>query len=245
MDLSVGLCELGEGMTYEEFKAAFLEALRESRLPVIGFARETLDLGALSRTFWVGVEPIGRLDAPPFHTSASIEWRWDALDTARTATTEEDMLTELLGREDAHDVETERPWLRVDIALRASLPFGQPAPMPKAVVWAKWAHETVERLEDVERIVPEEMVRAAAHEPGLPEILAWQGEPAIKTTCGADGELKVTGIELAAWQAIELPRVWDDPDREPDDDPADQLAGMFERVRAALHSWTEVLDHLR
>jgi hypothetical protein len=75
--------------------------------------------------------------------------------------------------------------------------------------------------------------------------LVEQGEPTIKTTCGIDGELKVTGIELAAWQAIELPRVWDNPDREPDDDPADQLAGMFERVRAALHAWTEVLDHLR
>jgi len=60
-------------------------------------------------------EPVGRQDAPPFHTSAAIEWRWGALATARTATTEEDMLTELLGREDAHDVETERAWLRVDI----------------------------------------------------------------------------------------------------------------------------------
>lgn len=38
---------------------------------------------------------------------------------------------------------------------------------------------------------------------------------------------------------------WDDPEREPDDHRAEQLAAMFERVRAALHARTEVLDHLR
>jgi hypothetical protein len=78
-----------------------------------------------------------------------------------------------------------------------------------------------------------------------PQIPWRQGDPAIKTTCGDCGELKVTGIEVSAWQAIHPPRVWDDPERESDDDPADQLAAMFERVRAALHGWTEGLDHLQ
>lgn len=121
--------------------------------------------------------------------------------------------------------------------------MNQPIPMPKAAVWAKWAWEAVERLEEIERLVPEERVRDG--EAGMPEILAWQGDPSIKSTCGVDGELKLTGVELSAWQSIELPRVWDDPEREPDDDPADHLAAMFGRVRAALQAWTEVLDHLR
>lgn len=230
-------------MKYEEFRTAFVNAVHESRLPVIGFPTETLDLGSLARTCEVGVEPLARQDAKPFHTSASIEWRWDALQTARTDTTEEDMLTELLGREDAHDVGTERPWLRVDTTLRASLLMGQPIPMPKAATWARWAREAVERLEQIERLVPDEAVREGHN--GMPKILAWQGEPTVEATCGADGELRLAGITLSAWQSIELPRVWDDPERDPDDHPAEQLAAMFARVRAALHAWTEVLDHLR
>lgn len=42
-----------------------------------------------------------------------------------------------------------------------------------------------------------------------------------------------------------LAREWDDPEREGDDEPDEQLTAMFQRVRAALSAWTEVLDHLR
>ena len=51
-------------------------------------------------------------------------------------------------------------------------------------------------------------------------------------------------IELAAWQAIGVPREWDDPEREPDESPDDPLDRMFGRVRNALHVWSEVLDDL-
>jgi hypothetical protein len=33
----------------------------------------------------------------------------------------------------------------------------------------------------------------------------------------------LTGVELDAWQPIMLPRRLDDPEREPDDDPAEDL----------------------
>lgn len=41
-----------------------------------------------------------------------------------------------------------------------------------------------------------------------------------------------------------LPRSWDDSEREPDEHPHDQLLTMFRRVKAALHAWAEVMDHL-
>ena len=48
-----------------------------------------------------------------------------------------------------------------------------------------------------------------------------------------------------AFQGIDLPRKWNDSEHEPDDDPYEQLRAMFERVRAALYAWGEVMDHLR
>ena len=77
------------------------------------------------------------------------------------------------------------------------------------------------------------------------EILAWQGEPEIKLTCTPLGELRLQSVEIGAFQIIELPRRWDDPDREPDDGPQDQLAAMFRRVKAALVAWVDVMDHFR
>jgi hypothetical protein len=41
-----------------------------------------------------------------------------------------------------------------------------------------------------------------------------------------------------------LPCKWDDPDRESDDDPHEQLTAIFKRVKAALYAWGEVMDHL-
>jgi hypothetical protein len=107
-------------MNYEEFKDAFMTALKACHLPTIGFGKETLDLRSTARVFTVGVEPLDRDIGRPFHVSAAISFRWDSLQTARTATCEEDVVGELLG-EGAQDEETERPWLRVDIELRAGL----------------------------------------------------------------------------------------------------------------------------
>jgi hypothetical protein len=52
----------------------------------------------MDRTVKFLVGALGQ-DAEPFHIGATLSWRWDSLHTARTATTEEDLLTELLGRE--------------------------------------------------------------------------------------------------------------------------------------------------
>jgi hypothetical protein len=233
---------------YEELKAAWDEALRESRLPAIGGrdgGEERLDLRSMDRSYEVYVEPIGGQHLEPFHVTAALSWRWSSVLTARSRSTEEGLLDELLGRERSRKVKTvktDRPWLRVDIALRASAPYGKPLPMPGKAAWTRWVHEAMGRLERIEPVIPEENVREAKD--GMLEILAWRGDPEVKTVCGPDGELRLESIELSAWQAIELPRQWDDSGREPDEHPHRQLCEMFARVRSALHAWTEVMDHL-
>lgn len=189
------------------------------------------------------VEPLDREIGSPFHVSGAISWRWDALQSARTATTEEDLLTELLGREDAYDdIDTERPWLRVDLVLRAGLEYGKWLPMPSPAVWARWMEEVTGRLENVEPLVPEDVARELPD--GQLAILAWQDGPEIRANCSPEGELRLESIKLSAFQLIELPRKWDSLEREPDDHPHAQLVAMFRRVKAALHAWGEVMDHL-
>lgn len=229
-------------MRYEEFKAAWNEALRDSGLPTFNLGKETLDLGSMDRTCEVFLEPIGGQHVEPFHVTAALSWRWDVAMAARMRSTEEGLLTELLGRERSYKTRTDRPWLRVDIALHASTPYGKPLPMPTKAAWTKWVREAMGRLERIEPVIPEDNVREAKD--GMLEILAWHGNPEVHAVCGPDGELKLESVELAAWQAIELPRQWDNPDRKPDEHPHRQLCEMFTRVRSALHAWMEVMDHL-
>ena len=169
-------------MNYDEFKSAFMFALRESQLPMIGLTPdEVLGLRSADRTFTVGVEPMDRDIGRPFHVSAAISFRWDAIQTARTATCEEDLMIELLGRDGAQGIETERPWLRIDIKLRSGLAWGKGIPMPASATWTKWSREALGRLEKIERLVSEDVVRESPD--GYHAILAWQGDPEIKVTC--------------------------------------------------------------
>lgn len=230
-------------MNYDEFRAVFVETLKRSGLPPLGFVpgQETLDLRTTDRTCTTHVEPIDRDVGGPFHVSGTISWRWSALHAARTATTEEDLLAQLLGRDD-EELQTERPWLRVDIKLRAGLVVGRSLAMPKPAAWARWSREALTRLESVEPLVTADVPREVSK--GHHAILAWQGDPEIHLTCTPVGELRLESITVHAFQGIDLPRRWDHPDREPDDEPHEQLAAMFRRVKAALHAWGEVMDHL-
>jgi hypothetical protein len=228
-------------VTYEAFHSAWTEALRRSRLSDHQ-VRTTLDLHTLHRVSVVRVEPFGGQFAEPFCVTAGLSFRWSPLLTARAATIEEDVLVELLGRPEVSDVATQLPWVRVDIVLRATLPWGQPLPMPAPERWARWARETTVRLGELDPVVVDEEEDDPESD-WLP-VGAWQGEPKATFRCGQDGRLSLEGIELEAWQAVTVPREWDDPAREPDEPPDDQLDRLFARVRSALHVWSEVLDHL-
>lgn len=230
-------------MNYDDFKHIWVLALRESGLQTFGVdaVSESLDLHSMDRICKSGVEAVGQ-DIEPFHVAGTLTWRWEPLHAARTATCEEDMLTELLDKDDVRRVRTQRPWLRVDVTLHASALWGKEIPMPGSNTWARWAREAIGRLESIEPIVPEQTTRQARS--GRLEILAWQGEPEVQVLCGPKGELRLRSVKVSAWQAIGLARKWDDPSRKPDTGTGEQLFALFKRVRAALQAWVEVTDHL-
>lgn len=230
------------GVDYEAFRTAWTQALRESRLQALHEATETLDTRSLDRSHTIRVEPLGGQDAPPFHVTAVLSWAWDTLNTTRARTCDEDVLTEMLGRDVAGELASEKPCVRVDIKLTASAPYGKPVPLPGRSAWRQWAHETLSRLDDIEPLLPEQPHRE--NRMGMTEVLAWQGSPIVRTVCSADGELLLGAVELAAGQIIELPRSLDCPDV-PDEGPEEQLTQLFTRVRGALMAWTQALDHLR
>lgn len=231
-------------MRYEDFRAAFEDALRESKLKTIGlWADETLNLRSLRRSYEVGVLPFGGQDTDPFHVAGKLSFRWDALQTARTNTMDEDVLTELLGRERAFDVETEKALLRVDVELRANLPWGKPMPMPSKAAWAAWVREVMGRLENIEPLTSKE--KARLNEEGhLLEVLAWQDEPKAKVVCIDTGALLLESVSMSALQTIETPRILDDPEHF-DEPPYEQLGEMFSRVRASMSAWMQALDNLK
>jgi len=125
-------------MNYDQFRTLFQETLDAAgllRFPP--WPSETLDLCWLSRTYGISVSLRNIQRAGLFHITrmssirASLNWRWDAGLAARSATTEEDLLVELLGQ-DGYYLVTEPPdvfhppWLRVDITLQATLPMDAP-----------------------------------------------------------------------------------------------------------------------
>ncbi len=189
----------------------------------------------MARTYKVYVLLGQAEQVEPFDVSARLSWTWDALQAARTATTEEDTLAEFVGDEHRH-MDTERPWLRVDVALNATLPWGSPLPLPPPAQWRRWVAEVARRLDPLlsthwERRDDDMM------------ILAHRAEPEAEVQPDADGQLLLTGVKLEAWEGIDLPREWDDPDRE-EEDPHEQLADFVGRMWNALRAWNQTLTHL-
>lgn len=229
-------------MDYEELKDLWIRALRESGLPIGGPRPidESLDLRSTERHCKSFVHFHER--AARFHVSAALGFRWDALQTARTLSTEEDTVRQLLGGDREQYPRTEAPWLRVDVTLRASTEWGKELTLPSVEVWRNWARETTARLENIEPLLPIEQVRE--NRKGNLEILAFRGDPELNVFCRPDGSLVLRGVEVAAWQAISLPRKWDDSSRKPDKGPHEQLAALFRRLKASLQGWRQALDHL-
>ncbi|MCP4538960.1 MAG: hypothetical protein GY832_17635 [Chloroflexi bacterium] len=225
-------------MNYDQFRAIWHETLKDAGLlPFPPFPSETVELRWMSREYGISVSLRRIPRAGPFHVTARLSWKWNAAQAARTTTTEEDLLIEILGQ-DGYYLVTERPWLRVDITLRATLPMNSPLPMPDTDAWRHWTAEVTTRLAP---LLPVMGMDADEIEP---TTLSWRGEPSARLQCDPDGQLYLIGVELPAWQGIDLPRQWDNPDRPPDDWPDVQLANFAGRLHQALQEWEVCLDHL-
>jgi len=204
LDDGLSPVETPVAMQYESFRLAWDDALRESKLGMMGLSgEETLNLRSLDRSYEVHVEPLGGQDAEPFFVAASLSFRWDALSTARTATREEDTLMMLFGSDGVPKRKTVKPYHRIDIKLNASLMDGRELPMPSPQAWASWAEETMGRLEDIEPLTPEEKVRE--NKAGNLEILAWHGEPEAKVLVRPGGELRLRAVSIAGFQLMATP----------------------------------------
>jgi hypothetical protein len=67
------------------------------------------------------------------------------------------------------------------------------------------------------------------------EVLGWQGEPQFTVDAPRHAyELRPQAIEQPAFQLPELPRRWDDPEREPDEDVRVALDARFKRLSRGL-----------
>jgi hypothetical protein len=221
-------------MNYREFLGAWEEAfLGKGVLAHTDRPEETIDLEGMERKYSVRVGMFcGGPSPEPFTASMELKWEWDALKSARTRTTEEDVLGELLGREGAMGIPTEQPWLRVDITLAGKVHVGSTLVLPSAKAWRSWVNETAQT---VDPLLPFS---------GGTSIESWRGEPTAEVRCDAIGEFSLRGVELAAWQALSLPRQWDDPDREPDESVQQQLEAFAGRLRDALQAWKTCLKAL-
>jgi len=209
-------------MDYDTFKSLWNSALDEAGLLYsIGRPDEAVDLSNMDRRYVAYVRDLGEA-SKPFHVSCKLSWRWPALQSARTSTTEEDMLTQLHGREEAADMDTERPWLRVDVELHASLTLGEGQKMPGKATWKRFVTAVAKNVTPLFPVHEIEFNGGTA-------VLGWCGQPTATVQCEDDGLVKLTGVELPAYQPILLPRKWDDPKREPDEDPEQELAVFAER----------------
>ena len=230
-------------MDYDSFRAAWASAMRRSGLRRIDLSpTETLDTRTLQRSYETLIEPLGGQDAEPFHVAASVGFEWDALNDARGRIGDDAVLSELVGRNVAPDLTTERRFVRVELTLSARGPYGHPLPMPSAAAWQKWVRETLARLEDVEPLLPVERWRKT--QSGVGDVLAWRGPPKATLVCLPSGELRLEAVETSAGQLLELPRVLIDGD-EPTGRAEGQLRELFERLRAALAAWMQAVEHLR
>jgi hypothetical protein len=196
-------------------------------MQVFGRPSESVDLSGMDRRYEIALEPAAGQGARPFFVTARLRWRWRSLHAARTSTTEEDMLTELFGREPVTDLETEAPWMRVDVVLRAFLPWGKPISMPPQAERARWIRDITRRLERLQPV----------------EAMSWTGSPRFASSWTTGGELAIHGATLEAWRGIELPRCWDDPEKT-DPHPGAQLAELFAYADTALAEWAACICRL-
>jgi hypothetical protein len=225
-------------MNYEQFRTTWHEALTKVGMaPFLAPPTETLDLGHMNRTYQIYVRFASSRDIEPFSITAKLSWTWDALQSARTATVEEDVLMELLGMEQRY-MDTEQPWLRVDVTLSASLPLDSPLPLPEAAIWRQWVVDVTARLAP---LLPSE----AGDEEQDRLVLSWRGKPESRVRYTPDGELCLAGVRLSAWHGINLPRQWYDPEREWEERPDDQVVDFAHRVWEALEEWKRSLRLLQ
>jgi hypothetical protein len=225
-------------MNHEQFLRVVVDELGEAGLEVTPVGRtEHLELRHGDRKVALELPDFGRERDEVLTCWTTVEWTWRALQSARAATTEEDVLVELFGHRSVMP-ETEPGAVRVDVTLKATAPWGSNLTLPDSATWARWSaavHAALEPLLGLELVEGEDGQRRV--------VGGWES-PVVELACDAAGHLTVSRLEARAFELVDIPRVWDDSRRPPDPDPRERLADLARRLVEARTAWREALGEL-
>lgn len=213
-------------MNYQEFRDLWHAALKAARLQIpypIG-PTEQINLRDMSRSYELIIYGGANPKCEPFHLTATIEWDWDATLSARYETTEEDMLMQVFGDFGIHDDDTVPPRLRMDVSLSAGVMHGTVYPMPALARWQRWVRQASDELQSLLPTGYEEDGGMCAYSDPL--------QASVKRL--DDGQLGLERVTFKAWQAVALPRQWDDPEKS-DPYPENVLLDFAKRIARALN----------
>lgn len=223
-------------MNYSTFRQIWDEALRAARIaPSPFYPQETINQETADRLYQVYLHTKNADKPDGFHTTIEFKWCWDALLSARFASTEEDMLTEILGRASAKNINTEPPLLRVDYILHATIAMDRHLHLPPQDSWQRWVSLVTSQVSPL----------LVYDDPEANFPVSHSMEPEIKVICSASGQFYLSGVHLAGFRLVTLPRQWDHPERPEEDDPDEQLLALFQRLNKAVDLWQESLNELQ
>jgi hypothetical protein len=223
-------------MDHDRFRSAWLEALRAaSVLHYPDRPEDLLDLGTMSRkhTLRVGLGH-ARTSGPLFATML-LSWTWTPVHSARTYTNEDDLLTDLLGRDLPQDTLLEPAWIRIDIQLCATTPYGEPIPLDDTESLRRWTAETPRMLQPYLRDIIETGPR------GIEAIHGTVSDPEARVACHPSGSLQLLSVELEAWRSIQLPQASDRAVELLEDDTSTQLTRLAKDAGRAFDAWKKSL----
>ena len=226
-------------MRYAEFRDRLEAALHEAGLFVASadWRVETIDLADTVRSWSVSVRRATRHDTQPFDVSAVMSFKWGPAHSARAYTTEEDLLTELVGRR-KRTPRTERRWMRVDLSLHANLPYGSTTLLPETSVLGAWAAAVVEHVNAAFTDVEERDGRIIA-------ISGGHGDLELGAQCNPDGLVSLNSVAITGFRIVRVPRVWDSPERRfSEADLQNEVSRLALTFRQALDDWTESISRL-
>ncbi len=223
-------------MRYETFRDRLEEALQNAGVAFLDLSRkETIELACLSRTYEITVGLDDHQRMRPFFVTAKLGFCWNPFQSARSYTTEEDLVVELFGRKRL--ASTRARWQRVDMTFLARLPYGSKVLTPDSRVLSTW-RKSIGKL--LARLVS---VEAAKDEDHQPIAAGWRGEVEVREVCSHDGSLVLEGFEIAAFQIVNPPRASDNPDKR-DHDVSRQLEQLARRFQTAFGGWMDRVGEL-
>lgn len=222
-------------MNYQEFRDLWHAALQAACLQIpypIG-PTERINLRDMSRSYELIIYGAANPKCEPFHLTATIEWDWDAVLSARYETTEEDMLMQIFGDFKVYDDDTVPPRLRMDVCLSAGVMYGTVYPLPALTPWQRWVRQASEALQA--------FLPTGYEEDGA--ICASSDPIQASVKLMDDGQLGLERVTFKAWQVIRLPRQWDDPEKS-DPYPEEALSNLASRIARALNALENSLVRL-